>query len=509
MKKRLLYFVPILLTVASLSACDLFSIPQASFLEATKIKYTYEDYAENYYFDISYCPTVGNPKLLVVPIWFNDSSLFISTLKKETVRGDIVTAYTGSKSETGWHSVATYYQEESLGQCNLTATVTDWYEVNDTYTAYATEKTGLNKTTALVETVSDWYFTNNPSDSRTNYDYNGDGYLDGVMLIYGAPDYGSLKNKNYSNLWAYCFWLYDASLKDTANPGPNAFFWASYDFMYGENVAFLRTGKSKYGYGDTKLVNVDTHTYIHEMGHVFGLQDYYDYSDDQYIPAGGFSMQDLNIGGHDPYSVMAYGWANPMVPTDSITLEIRPFQSSHDLVLLSPKFTGSPFDEYLLLEYYTPTGLNEMDVKYSYTDRYPQGPSSYGIRLWHIDARLVLIDSGDIISLTNNPVPGDGKTIMHAFSNSYNDEDYGSVLGKKYYDYNIIQLIRNDMKETYRPTDFISDYDLFYAGDKFTMSKYSEQFVKSTSLNSGNSLGWSFKVNAIEENKATVTFTKA
>ena len=207
-------------------------------------------------------------------------------------------------------------------------------------------------------------------------------------------------------------------------------------------------------------------------------------------------------------AVMALGWAEPFVPTSTCTLEIKPFQDSHDIVLLSPRFNSSPFDEYLLVEYFTPTGLNKLDSNYNYDGKYPLGPASYGIRLWHVDARLVVIEKDMITGFTTNPNQGEGKYVYPAMSNTYDDEDYGSILGKDYYDYNILQCIRKDRTETYRPEYVIDSTDLFYDSDTFTMTRYSKQFVNDTSLNSGLSLGWSFTVNKISESKASITFTK-
>ncbi len=471
----------------------------------TKLSYTYDDYTYNS--GVDSCPNVGNPKLLIIPVWFSDSSSFISN--KDNVRNDIETAYLGTNSETGWRSVRTYYQELSNNTVNLTGTVTDWYETNKSYKTYVTDD-DTSVTTSLVNSATNWYFTNNTSDSRLNYDTNNDGYLDGVILIYAAPDYGALGNDNYDNLWAYCYWTNNNS--STSKPTPCTFFWASYDFMYGSNAS-SRTGKSSYASGNTSHCLIDTHTFIHEMGHVFGLDDYYDYSY-QYNPAGGFSMQDYNVGSHDPYSMMALGWANPYIPTESCELTINTFQESKDLILLTPSWNSdnSPFDEYLLLELYSPTGLNEFDSTYKYYNS-PQGPSTVGIRLWHVDARLAYFSSTSSNTpsgLTTNP--NKGAWIYQATSNTYkgkNGQGYLSCMGESYYDYNILQLIRNDTTETYKPESLLSSSSLFYAGDSFTMSKYETQFVNSTKLNSNKDLGWSFTVKSISNNQATISLVKA
>ena len=46
----------------------------------------------------------------------------------------------------------------------------------------------LTLTDNLVTSAPDWYFENHSDESRTDYDSNGDGYLDGVILVYAAPE---------------------------------------------------------------------------------------------------------------------------------------------------------------------------------------------------------------------------------------------------------------------------------------------------------------------------------
>lgn len=471
----------------------------------TKLKSIYSDYSNNNVYELDHCPSTGDSKLLIIPIWFTDSKNYIATNKKESVLEDIKTAYVGTPEETGWHSVKSYYAEESQNRLNLNAVVTDWYECGKATSYYASEQSsnpensGQKRTNALVKTASDWYFNQSGSDSRKSFDTDGNGYLDGVMLIYAAPDYNA---KNYigdsGNLWAYCFWLQNDSYKSTSKPGPNVFFWASYDFMYGETNALNRTGKL-YHSGDTRNCKIDAHTYIHEMGHVFGLDDYYDYNSGKTNPAGGFNMQDHNVGGHDPYSIMALGWADPYIPTNTDTITLRPFESSHDLILLTPEFNEylSPFDEYLLLEFYTPSGLNEFDTKYRYCEASPKGVSKSGIRLWHVDARL-LYPYGNTFTdknITSNPNHSLGVTHMMANTSwSSGAEDYCSPLGEKYAKYNLLQMIRKNRSLSYTTDMNFAAEDLFVDGDEFDPGLYTAQFQNSTKLNSGKYLNWTFSV---------------
>ena len=501
-------------TSSSLSSSSSSSTPDVPTITAKKASYTYMDYVQNNSNPLSSTPCVGSANLLVIPVWFKDSTSYITTGNKENVRSDIEKSYFGTNSETGWRSVKTFYEEESHGELTLTGKVSSWYECNSNMSYYGNDNSTVDKTRNLVKSATTWYFSNNPSDSRTNYDKDGDGYLDGVMLIYAAPDNGNSSVGSYSNLWAYCYWVFEESLNSTTNPGPNAFFWASYDFMYGSSTALSRSGKSFNG-GDTNHCALDAHTYIHEMGHMFGLEDYYDYSK-QYKPGGGFSMQDYNVGAHDAYSAYALGWAKAYIPTESVTIKLKPFTDSGELILLSPSFNSynSPFDEYILLEYYTPLGLNQFDATYRYggnMSQYPKGPSERGIRLWHIDARLAYPTSAGRYSLTTTPKNRNGVT--HAMSNTYDNgssdvQGYLSPLGSSYYNYNIMQLIRNNTSATYKPTDSLETASLFRDGSEFTMSKYKSQFVKSGKLNSNVDLGFSFKVSNTTFDDITITITK-
>ena len=481
------------------SECNVVVGEENSISKSTLL-YTYDEYNTYSAYGFDNTPLAGNPKLLVIPIWFNDSDTFISMDYREYVRDDIRKAFFGTNEETGWRSVKTFYEEEAKGAITLEGTVAEWHELTESYEDYLPASMGQYKTEELLISASTAYFTNHTSESRTDYDSNNDGFLDGVILIYAAPDYSNL-GLDSGNLWAYTSWTLD--VPQVGNPVPNIFFWGSYDFMYSSGIdAYSRTELSAYGRGDTRHCNVDAHCFIHEMGHAFGLQDYYDYSG-QHSPAGGFNMQDMNVGGHDAYSVMAFGWAKPYIPTESQTIIINDFQSSHDMILLANHEVTSPFDEYLLLELYSPTGLNKFDSDYHYSDRYPLGPRNTGVRVWHVDARLTQWTGYSWSkTLTTNPTDGD---VYHAMSNTYYATwtNAYSPLGKDYADYNTLQLIRREGRSPY-----MGNSSLFNYGSSFTQNAYAEQFVRTQRMNDGKALGWSFSVDALDNTSAAITVTK-
>ncbi len=504
-KLRLLAILPTI-SVLLTGCLGSSQLPEKDFGK-TELLYDYQDYASNSVIGLDFCPSKGDVNILVIPLWFTDSSDYItSTQHKNNVRADIEAAFNKQGTELGWYSLSSYYKEESKGALNVTATVSNWYECGQSSSVYSRNS---NNTYKMVKTASDWFFATT-GENRSTYDSDSNGFLDAVILVYGCPDYASLGSANDTNLWAYTSWLTNESYRNVSNPGPNVLMWASYDFMYSENRAYVRAG-SYYGRGVNDYTSIDSHTFIHEMGHVFGLEDYYDYSDNQYTPAGGFSMQDYNIGGHDPYSVISLGWGKPIIPTESAIVKINDFQSSHDVILLANHDVTSPFDEYMLLELYTPTGLNELDAKHQYGS-YPKGPAYPAIRLWHVDARLLYIYSSTYYSdrdLTDNPKTDEG-LVIHAFSNSYS-KDTGSPLASlnsKYLDYNILQLIRDRVQSSTRPTDTVSNGTLFQVGRTYEQSAYSKQFVKGDKMNDGEELGWKFTVDEISKNSATISLYK-
>jgi len=463
--------------------------PKPSSIDKVSLKYNYHDVKSNYVNLNRALPSIGSPKLLILPIYFSDSSNFVTN--KQNVLDDIRTAFFGTSEETGYESVSSYYSKLSNNRCTLTGTVSNWIDVSESYENYKTIDSEKN----LLSSVVDEYFSTS-DDIRSSYDLDKDGYLDSVVMIYAAPTYEALQ-ESYNNLWFYTNWIDDA-ISDKDTPAPSTYLWGSYTAIYGAEKALLRAGTS-YAGGNTNNCELDAHTFIHETGHLFGLPDYYDYSGTA-LPAGGFSMQDLNVGSHDPFSAMALGWVDPYIPDKECEIELKPFQSSHEVILLSNSFNSdvSPFDEYFLLELYTGDNLNKFDIDNKYSSISPQGSRDTGIRLWHIDARLMYTSDRTIrpLNITTNPlIPGN--KVIEMMSNSYGGT-HASVLGSNYYNYNILQLIRNNTLIDYQPTSSFSGSDLFKDGSYFSLDAYKKQFVKS-SLNNGEKMKWAFSVSMNNE----------
>ena len=475
-------------------------------IEKTALRQNYKDYES-----ISLIGK-GNIKVAVIPIWFLDSKNYLNPVDKYKIRQDINDAFFGEPSDVGWESVKSFYETESEGTFHLSGKTSYWYE----YEGLSTEFYELRNVNALID-ITEWFFESNPEQNRLDYDADNDGFLDIVSFIYAAPDSITagrmFDDKEYDNMWAYRTYASETS-SDVNKPNLKTYFWASYDFLRdGSQCIDEIDGHSR----------LDTTIFIHEFGHCFGLLDYYDYNHVA-NPAGSFSMQDRNVGSHDPYSVMAIGWADPYIPTESMVIELGAFQKTHEMILLTPEWNenDSPFDEYMLLELYTPTGLNEFHDKYGREGFHRTNtPSNVGIRLWHVDATLTY--RSELETGAKFTTDAHHYNTGHAYSNTYYKEDgsgngHVTQLGKNYDQYNLLECIQADSNyvlnyDSFAPyeqslftanTGFTLDSELagtyVYNPDTQTNCYYhdnSAQFVNKNKLNNNKELGWSFEVVSI------------
>ena len=246
------------------------------------------------------------------------------------------------------------------------------------------------------------------------------------------------------------------------------------------------------------LNTLSSETSVHEFGHILGLYDLYDtVIDSQIFPAGATTMQDYSVAGHEPYSVMALGWANPYVfdastmTSGNYSITIKDFASSGDVILLSPQWnaSNSPFDEYILIELYTPTGLNQKhadDLKGTNFDI-----SNAGIRIWHINASL-------------------GASNKHEYNNDSASESATDNTTK-----HLVHYIRNDVNSAYgKDASRCRNQTMFYEGDTFSIDKYNTQFIENGTLDNGSNLNFTVTIGEIvcDENgnaSATIRLTKA
>lgn len=320
---------------------------QAAFYKPTTYKYTNRELGHN--FGVAHLESIGEQKILVVPVVFTD----YQQLATPALKSSIERAFFGQSSDTGWESVQSYYNKSSYGKLTLSGEVTDYFHLNISTTQL--ENMPLNdyywdQTHYVLENLYNYLKTVDDGQLLHDYDLDEDGYVDALYLVYMAPyDYDS------ELFWAYMYyWNYYPNL---THPTFNSFAWSSYSFMEeGDGYSFAE---------------VDAHTFIHETGHLLGLDDYYDY-DSESNPSGSFDMMTYNVVDHTMYSKYLLNWSQPYVVNETTKITLRPAESSGDFIILNANWNNHVYDEYILIEYFTPTGLNYQDsVGYGYQNIRP------------------------------------------------------------------------------------------------------------------------------------------
>lgn len=362
-------------------------------------------------------PSTGNSKALVIPVEFIDHKAKIG------MKENLEKAFFGTSEDTGWESLTSYYNKSSYGKLNIEGTVLDVYNTNKSSTYYNRKyKAGEDADYLIIKSALEYY------DNVINYDEydsNNDGYIDALYIVYTTPiDYVGVN----SMWWAYTYEYYTDDYEFYDNVEADYYCFFGYNFLF-ETPAC------------EKNLTLNTETIIHETGHLLGLDDYYDY-DETKGPNGGLGgsdMMDYNVGDHNPFSKILLGWVTPYIVTSSCEITLDPFYSSGKCILLIDKFS-TIFDEYYLIDYYCPDGLNKLEAGY-------EGLFSIsGIRVYHVDATLT------------------------------QDEVYSALEIYKYNNsdtvHKLIKLVQASGKNTIEHNILSGDEDLFRFNKEYTLSDW-------------------------------------
>lgn len=421
-------------------------IYNVDFTAATTVKDVTD---QGYYLDG--CPTVGSPAVLVIPVQFSDA--------KASSRGYSTSVISDAFKKGGnvdYYSVYDYYYISSYGQLTLDITVlSEWFQPSraSTYYAELTDSDGyfigdqviLDEALAYLESRMD----------LSAFDSDNNSIIDSVVMI------NTLDISEEEFYWAYRYWNYyaddDGYYYEYDGVSANDYVWASYQFIY---ESYNSAGESYYS--DTTVRN--TYTYIHEFAHILGADDYYDTA---YVshPMDGADMMDAMTGDHNAYTKFNLGWIknSRLVVTDStVTLDLEAFAKNGDTVIIANNFDPAlgVYQEYYIIMYYTNTGLNSGD-DYGFFSR-------DGIVVYHVNASLFK----EIY---------DGETYYDVYNNNTDPSDQNGTSD------NLIEYVKS-----------ADDAFTYIVGD--TMPTVTDD--------NGVTLGYTFTVDSLTAEKATITFTK-
>ena len=476
---------------------------------STPLPFSWKQTGASCYTD--YLPSSGNVHLLVLPIEFSDAPFL------DNAMADLNKALNGNGAEdTGyWESVSSFYKKSSYGKVNLSFEIASVYSVGITqrqaYNLYgassASKPNNPDNGANLMKSAFDSYKSHKGSTYLRNFDSDSNGWIDGIVAVYSGPDYmtGSLSYDEESYFWAYTYWAVAEDEGGSAltwtnpnpsSPAPNLYFFVSIDFLY-------------------EAVNspkVDAHTFIHETGHMFGLDDYYpNAKEGGFNAAGCWSMMDQNILDVDIFSKMILGWANPVIIEDNATVSINPAPSSGDCILVpTSSWNGTAYDEYMLCEFYTPTNLNYLDSHTRYPTR-QLGYTDYGIKIYHVDARLVKSSAYDIRKnwtyvtdpKSENPYLGSDTFYSMAATNCQKNASKANV------NFSLLHLMEADGVNTFKNGGVGTNLTLFHKGQSFNFGLFGYGFFPNrTKMNNGVNFSYRISVTDITESSATLSFTK-
>ncbi len=305
-------------------------------------------------------PTKGSVKVFALLIDFPDYPFDTGGYSTQS---QIQSAIFGNGSEIPgntlpYESLNNFYERSSYNQLHFSGgTTLGWYRAG--YNRSTVPQTTAGREALIKEALE--YFDDSVDFSQFNNDTT-DSKIESFIVIWTGP------NNGWSNFWwAYqTGWIDSTYTIDGMKLGKYIWQWAG---DYGTAGPF------------------EPYVAIHEMGHVLGLPDYYDY-DSAVGPKGGVGGLDMmhgNWGDHNGFSKWVLDWLTPtVVASGSQTLTLNPSGTTTDAVVIMPGATTTDaFREFYVAQNRYRVG-NDPAVNNSAGNKYPTD----GMLIWHVDARL-------------------------------------------------------------------------------------------------------------------------
>ncbi|MBI4710124.1 MAG: M6 family metalloprotease domain-containing protein [Nitrospirae bacterium] len=317
---------------------------------------------------------VGNVNVLALLVKFTDKPSQVAAASFDTL-------IFGAAGNT----VRVYYQEVSYGTLTLVTvnlpSSLDWGTAPNTYAYYTANNYGLGSyprnAQKLVEDIVDLV------DSYVDfsqYDNDGDGQLDALTVVHAGP--GAEFTGSTGDIWSHQ-WGITPRLKDGV-----------YISNYSMEPEYMQTP------GDATIG-----VFAHELGHVFGLPDLYDYGYDSagagdwsLMAGGSWNGTNGSSPAHfDAWSRSELGFVTPQVVSANTTgVNIPAVETSPSVFYVWN--SGLTNNEYFLVENRQKTG-------------YDASLPGSGMLIWHIDENMASNDS-QCLNMNNCSCPSHYKVAL-------------------------------------------------------------------------------------------------
>ena len=433
--------------------------------------------------DGSIPPAKGEMKTLIIPITLQGDATDEWTEENLSP----IDGYFFDKSTTRVRTFRGFYEMTSFGQLSVTGMVAEPYveEAEDMTTADIQGDDTYGRLFDLIENAVEGTMEKYPDVDWSEFDANNDGNFDSIHL---CTNWNSAKAGG--DVWNTPLWPHKWQTGNNSGtherPSANVYSIDAIDHFK------------------------DSLTAIHEQGHIFGLDDYYDYeySGADYI--GYADMQSMNCFDWNSYSKLSVGWVSPYVingQSNSVTLTMSAASLNGDCLIIPADYStwnGSAFDEYFLIELFSPFNCNTYDWK-SWSAQY-NDLGDFGVRLYHVDSRLY-----DRRNRQETDDPSRGTLLTNNSRRENNSNPWDQ--------YPLLRLIQATGKDTFSRTGngsatshYLAAKDLFHEGDTFTFNKYCHMLSKYgrtiSAMDNGETFPWTIHFDSMSKEKVTITISR-
>ena len=492
---------------------------------------------------VSNCPSVGDVNLLVIPVKMPQTNLFMNDEKRNQILSDLEIAFFGDTDEKlGFPSLKTFYKESSFNKLNLSGKVTDWYDLSelniDTVEQISSETEDVIGDKILPAAVE--WAKQTQDINISDFDSDKNGSIDAVYLIYDFLDLESYYDFIINNepdiddsAFSRDLTTITSSNSETElsidEPVATTYTWMSFAELY-KGYSTLDAG-DRYELGKISHIKLDTHPLIHEQGRLFGLVDFASATDPSCHPTGKSTIMDESVGELDSYSKLILGWITPYVVYGTSEILLPKANFADNCVIVIPtnydeisqkvetainqekiddfEYLFNPFSEYLLIDLYTPDGLNYYDA-YNAPANFKQNCMQIsGVRIYHVDSRifkanLITSDLGTSINYVDG-YEWDGKNltknqaIFCPISNSDIEESYYQ-LPEEFNFYERIRLLEANQINNFDNGAWVNETSFFDTStNPFEIEKFGYRFFAGNyTFNNGNELPFNIKIETLK-----------
>lgn len=334
----------------------------------------------------------GDRKGLVILVNFKDKKMNAAHTRE--VFDDMMNkeGYTGNGNSGSVHD---YFYKQSYGKFNLTFDVVGPVTVSRNMSYYGTNQdgeAGYDKYPHIMVEEACELVADDPSVNWADYDWDNDGEVDQVFVIYAG--YNEAQGGAANTIWPH-----ESNLS-----------------YYGYSKTF--GGKTINIYGcSSELRNSSGNeldgigTACHEFSHCLGLPDLYDtgYGDNfgmytwSLMDSGNYNNDSNTPAAYTAYERMASGWLTPVELTEGCSVEgMKPLVDSPEAYII---YNDKNNNEYYLLE-------NRQQKDF---DKYVGG---HGMLVTHVDYDASVWNYNTVNNTTNHQ----RCTIIHADNNDYTSD---------------------------------------------------------------------------------------